>query len=84
MPLPIKVAEYAIEAAWALGAFVFHNRYPESIASDAEPHPYWISAADRAAAEAVLTQLLTDTNQYVQKRASTYHTISASEGGSRL
>ena len=57
------------QAAWALGAFVFHNRYPESIASDAEPHPYWISAADRAAAEAVLTQLLTDTNQYVQKEA---------------
>ena len=57
------------EAAWALGAFVFHNRYPEEIVSNAEPHPYWISAADRAAAEAVLTQLLTDTNQYVQKEA---------------
>ena len=64
-----KSSGIRFEAAWALGIFVFHNRYPESIASDAEPHPYWISAADRAAAEAVLTQLLTDTNQYVQKEA---------------
>ena len=63
------------EAAWALGAFVFHNRYPEEIVSNAEPHPYWISAADRAAAEAVLTQLLTDTDQNAQRVARTalYH-----------
>jgi hypothetical protein len=58
-----------------LGAFVFHNRYPEEIVSNAEPHPYWISAADRAAAEAVLTQLLTDTDQNAQRVARTalYH-----------
>ena len=63
------------EAAWALGAFVFHNRYPEEIVSNAEPHPYWISTADRAAAEAVLTQLLTDTDQNAQRVARTalYH-----------
>ena len=63
------------QAAWALGAFVFHNRYPEEIVSNAEPHPYWISAADRAAAEAVLTQLLTDTDQNAQRVARTalYH-----------